>query len=567
MTRNQEINSSSDGAEPSGIRQSSERTRAVLSNFAARDLSSPPAGRSDAVTAGDGSVSAAVLQASDTYDPKASPAELARAGKFKDKTATRQESVLEIPDLNDKTEPKISVGMEDITKQPPDKPHFVVKQNGDIEMFGDPEALKAKDIKIQLERNEGQLYPTEAQKAASEKLVSYLSERLKSQNPELAKKGVELSDNDAVVSPEARQNAGVRQPQSSQMSPETQQSVGNMNRFKGNNGGEMPMGNTRDYFPNRDVPRQANESDQQAAVKEAAAGLFNPDKTEPYSTIRKSPEGDHRVGRYGFSGRQIHNWLSGLDLGDPPDPAKIEELIKQGKLPKGFNVDSLKKLQAMAQKMANGEAPNKDDMKLLPKEMQESMATDMVAQFKERLGDNPGAIAAGMMSGKSASELTQEDLNSPTAKQLTDAGQRLYDIATARQQSQDDNDKLQWNQDGKVSIGNGKWLSGAAGQAFIAAQKDAAADGVTIRVNSAGRTLEEQKYLYANRGTKGISRTVALPGRSNHESGNALDIANYQQAKPYLQKYGFVHGDGNGPISNDLVHFKYTGRNSNTRYA
>lgn len=565
MSRNQEINPSIDGAEPT--RQSNaERTRSVLSSFAARDLSSPPVGRSDAVTTGDATVSGPSAQTSDAYDPKVSPAELVKQGKFKDRTATRQESVLEIPDLNDKTPPKISVGMEDITKQPPDKPHFVVKQNGDIEMFGDPEALKAKDIKIQLERNEGQLYPTDAQKAAAEKLVTYLSDRLKSQNPDLAKNGVELADNDAVVSPEARQNAGMRQPQSSQMSPETQQSVGNMNRFKGNNGGEMPMGNTRDYFPNRDVPRQANESDQQAAVKEAAAGLFNPDKSEPYSTIRKSPEGDHRVGRYGFSGRQIHNWLAGLDLGDPPDPAKIEELIKQGKLPKGFNADSLKKLQAMAQKMANGEAPSKDDMKLLPKEMQETMATDMVGQLKERLGDNPGAIAAGMMSGKAPSELTQEDLNSPTGKQLADAGQRLYDIATARQQSTDDNDKIQWNQDGKVSIGNGKWLSGAAGQAFIAAQKDAAADGVTIRVNSAGRTLEEQKYLYANRGTKGISRTVALPGRSNHESGNALDIANYQQAKPYLQKYGFVHGDGNGPISNDLVHFKYTGR-SNTRYA
>ncbi len=565
MSRNQDINPSNDGAEPT--RQSNaERTRSVLSSFAARDLSSPPVGRSDAVTTGDATVSGPSAQTSDAYDPKVSPAELVKQGKFKDRTATRQESVLEIPDLNDKTPPKISVGMEDITKQPPDKPHFVVKQNGDIEMFGDPEALKAKDIKIQLERNEGQLYPTDAQKAAAEKLVTYLSDRLKSQNPDLAKNGVELADNDAVVSPEARQNAGMRQPQSSQMSPETQQSVGNMNRFKGNNGGEMPMGNTRDYFPNRDVPRQANESDQQAAVKEAAAGLFNPDKSEPYSTIRKSPEGDHRVGRYGFSGRQIHNWLAGLDLGDPPDPAKIEELIKQGKLPKGFNADSLKKLQAMAQKMANGEAPSKDDMKLLPKEMQETMATDMVGQLKERLGDNPGAIAAGMMSGKAPSELTQEDLNSPTGKQLADAGQRLYDIATARQQSTDDNDKIQWNQDGKVSIGNGKWLSGAAGQAFIAAQKDAAADGVTIRVNSAGRTLEEQKYLYANRGTKGISRTVALPGRSNHESGNALDIANYQQAKPYLQKYGFVHGDGNGPISNDLVHFKYTGR-SNTRYA
>lgn len=543
---------------------SGDNTRAILSNFVARDMSGPPTGTRDVITTGDGTAAAS---STENFDPKASPKELARQGKFKDRTSTNAEASLEIPRLDDKTAPKISVQMEDLTKQPPDKPHFVVRKDGQIEMLGDPEALNAKDIKVQLERSEGQMYPSETQQAAAEKLVQYLSQRLKEQNPELAQSGVELDDKDAVVSPEARNNAGVRQPQGSEMSPETQQSVGNMNRFKGNNGGEMPMGNTRDYFPERDVPRQANESDQQAAVKEAVAGLFNPDKAEPYSTIRKSPHGDYRAGRYGFSGNQINNWLAGLDLGDPPDPAKIAELIKQGKLPKGFTADSVKKLQSMAQKMASGTAPSKEDIGLLPKEMQETMATDMVGQFKDKVGDNPGAIATGMMSGKPASELTQEDLTSPTGKQLTEAGQRLYDIASAKQQSEDGNDKLQWTQDGKVSIGNGKWLSGAAGQAFVAAQRDAAADGITIRVNSAGRTYEEQQYLYANRGTKGISRTVALPGRSNHESGNALDIANYNEAKPYLQKYGFVHGDGNGPISNDLVHFKYTGRNTNSRYA
>ncbi|MBA3995046.1 MAG: hypothetical protein C0469_16125 [Cyanobacteria bacterium DS2.3.42] len=520
----------------------------------------------DGTTINDGTTSTASVSSGDSLDPKLAPSKQRR---IVDRTAGRAEASLEVPDINDNTPPKISLALQDLNQQPPDKPHFVVKKDGSIEMHGDPEAMRAKDIKIQLERSEGQLYPSEDQKKAAEELVSYLSQRLKSQNPELAKNGVELTDNAAVVSPEARQRNGMRQPQENAgMTPETQQNVGNMNRFKGSNGGEMPMRNTNDYYPERSVPRQANENDQQAAVKEAVAGLFNADREKPYETVRKSPQGDYRAGRYGFSGRQINNWLAGLDLGDPPDPAKIEELIKAGKLPKGFNAESLKKLQSMAAKMGNGEAPSADDMKLLPKEMQETMATDMVGQFKERVGDNPGAIAAGMMSGKPAGELTQEDLTSPTGKQLTEAGQKLYDIAKVRQQPHEDTDTMKWTADGKVSIGDGKWLSGPAGQAFKAAQADARAHGVEIKVNSAGRTFEEQAHLYRNRGTPGISRTVARPGTSNHEHGDAIDVQNYAQAKPFLQKYGFVHGDGRGPIANDLVHFKFVGgRGDNTRYA
>ncbi len=520
----------------------------------------------DGTTINDGTSATASVASGDTLDPKLAPNKQRR---IVDKTAGRAEASLEVPDITDNTPPKISLALQDLNQQPPDKPHFVVKKDGSIEMHGDPEAMRAKDIKVQLERSEGQLYPSEEQKKAAEELVSYLSQRLKSQNPELAKNGVELTDNAAVVSPETRQRERMRQPQENAgMTPETQQNVGNMNRFKGSNGGEMPMRNTNDYYPERSVPRQANENDQQAAVKEAVAGLFNADREKPYETVRKSPQGDYRAGRYGFSGRQINNWLAGLDLGDPPDPAKIEELIKQGKLPKGFNAESLKKLQSMAEKMGKGEAPGADDMKLLPKEMQETMATDMVGQFKERVGDNPGAIAAGMMSGKPAAELTQEDLTSPTGKQLTEAGQKLYDIAKVRQQPHEDADTMKWTADGKVSIGDGRWLSGPAGQAFKAAQADARAHGVEIKVNSAGRTYEEQAHLYRNRGTPGISKTVARPGTSNHEHGDAIDVQNYAQAKPFLQKYGFVHGDGRGPIANDLVHFKFVGgRGDNTRYA
>ena len=565
MSKNHEAKGEDVGRNSGNSSDLKERTRTILSNFVAPDLSGPPAKGNDRSTTRDGA-HVNTTDASGEFDKRSSPSELAKQGKFKDMTATSSDAFLEVSKVGDKSTPKISVEMKDLTKETSDKPHFVISKTGQIDMMGDPEALNAKDIRIQLDRSEGQLYPTDKQKESADKLVKYLSERIKEQNPDSTQSGVEVNDSNAVLPPESRRNPNLRQSQSADMTPETQESVGNMNRFKGTRGGEMPMGNTRDYFPKREVPQQPDESKRVVAVKEAAAGLFNPDKSAPYETVRKSPQGDCRVGRYGFSGRQIDSWLSGLNLGEPPDPAKIAELIKQGKLPKGFTADSVKKLQAMAGKLSSGETPNKEDMALMPKDLQESMATQMVGKLQSTLGDNPGAIAAGMMTGKPPTEVTKADLLTPSGRQLEEAGQRLFDIATARQQSTDDNDKIQWTQDGKVNIGNGKWLSGSAGEAFAAAQKAAAADGITIRVNSAGRTYEQQQYLYENRGTKGISRTVALPGTSNHEDGNALDIANYQQAKPYLQRFGFVHGDGRGPISNDLVHFKFTGKNSN-RYA
>jgi LAS superfamily LD-carboxypeptidase LdcB len=207
-------------------------------------------------------------------------------------------------------------------------------------------------------------------------------------------------------------------------------------------------------------------------------------------------------------------------------------------------------------------------MKLLPKEMQETMATDMVNQYKQLFPDNPGAAAAAMMSGKPATELTQQDVSSPTFKQLEEAGKRLYDMAGVRQQSTNENDTMRWDGQGRMSIGDGRWLNAPAAQALEAAKADARAHGIDIRINSAGRTYEEQASLFARRGTPGVSRIVARPGTSNHEDGMAIDVANWQAAKPFLQKYGFVHGDGNGPIRGDLVHFKFVGnRNSNTRYA
>lgn len=99
-------------------------------------------------------------------------------------------------------------------------------------------------------------------------------------------------------------------------------------------------------------------------------------------------------------------------------------------------------------------------------------------------------------------------------------------------------------------------LTEEATMAFAEAARMAARDGVTIKVTSAGRTYQEQAALYKQLAGKS---PVARPGTSNHESGEAIDVKNYAEAKPYLLAAGFVHGDGKGRIKGDPWHFRYMG--------
>ncbi len=99
-------------------------------------------------------------------------------------------------------------------------------------------------------------------------------------------------------------------------------------------------------------------------------------------------------------------------------------------------------------------------------------------------------------------------------------------------------------------------LDNDAAYALSRAQQLASQDGVKIQVTSGFRTYAEQSRLYAE--LKGKS-PVARPGTSAHESGEAIDVKNYAQAKPYLVAAGFVHGDGKGRIAGDPWHFRYMG--------
>ncbi len=376
------------------------------------------------------------------FDVSKPPSELARSGVIVDNSAITPEHRIESSPAMDRSVPKINVEMQDLDKPAKAKPHFVVKEDGRVEMNGDPEKLNSKDIKVEIERKDGQLNPTEAQQRAADDLVKYLSERIKTTNSQAAN-GVELSDQDDIISPELERAQNLKPAKEMKhVTPETRESVEQTNRFNGSNGVDMPRAATDHMgsFGTRDVPRQPNETDKVMGIKEAVAGLWKPERDAAYETVRRHPDGDTRVGRYGLSGRQIASFLE--SLGDPPDPAMIEKLIREGKLSKGFaeqlkNPEFLAKLKGMAAKMEKGEKPAKEELNnLLPKEAQEGMVSSMISDLKGKFGENPGAIAAAALSGKAPNDITREDVTQGEGQQLATAGQRLYDVAMNRQNTE-----------------------------------------------------------------------------------------------------------------------------------
>ncbi|MBD0346280.1 MAG: peptidoglycan-binding protein [Coleofasciculus sp. Co-bin14] len=77
--------------------------------------------------------------------------------------------------------------------------------------------------------------------------------------------------------------------------------------------------------------------------------------------------------------------------------------------------------------------------------------------------------------------------------------------------------------------------------------------GVTLRLNSAYRTVVQQHILFSWRGSSCVG-IAATPGKSNHEDGLAIDIPDFAAWKSALEAEGWQHfGDG------DPVHFTFMG--------
>jgi hypothetical protein len=90
-------------------------------------------------------------------------------------------------------------------------------------------------------------------------------------------------------------------------------------------------------------------------------------------------------------------------------------------------------------------------------------------------------------------------------------------------------------------------------QAKLGLQKAIQERGTKMHINSAYRTIAQQLLLYRWGSGCGFS-LVALPGRSNHQSGLAIDIQDPYGWRPYLENHGW---EWFGP--KDDPHFDYVG--------
>lgn len=338
-------------------------------------------------------------------------------------------------------------------------PDFVIRKDGTIEVHRDFEANPHGNIVVQMERSEGQVDPRQnpeyaKQMQAQADLLKYLQGRIHSAYPEARTDGVALHDEQNLVPESVQKSIGAHKADSvgKDFSKETQHAVENLSRFKGAGHGSISRHAADGYFPDRDVPIQKGETNSAAAFKDTVAALFQADKDHPYETIRRTSDGGHAVGRYGLTKHHISNWLAGLNLGEPPDPAKIAELIKQGKLPEGFTAESVQRLQNLANRLGDGNSNiSPDELKSeLPKEMQERIATGLSKQYAEESHGDSGTAALAWLKGKRVGELTQEEQNDPSGMQIKDAAQKAYSLATARQMSQS-GDRIEFKDGGDGS--------------------------------------------------------------------------------------------------------------------
>jgi hypothetical protein len=96
--------------------------------------------------------------------------------------------------------------------------------------------------------------------------------------------------------------------------------------------------------------------------------------------------------------------------------------------------------------------------------------------------------------------------------------------------------------------------------------KAAGAARTRIKINSALRTLPQQYLLFRWQRRRCGIPIAASPGKSNHESGTAVDVANNAAMRPHLTKAGLC-GSSSKPGApcfkwlgkRDRVHFDYVG--------
>ncbi|HZJ66879.1 MAG TPA: M15 family metallopeptidase, partial [Kofleriaceae bacterium] len=106
----------------------------------------------------------------------------------------------------------------------------------------------------------------------------------------------------------------------------------------------------------------------------------------------------------------------------------------------------------------------------------------------------------------------------------------------------------------RFAAGSGITFNSNAVLPFLAANAKSDLQKVgNVQLNSAFRTVAQQFLIveWFNRGRCGIT-AAAAPGRSNHESGRAVDVANFSARVTAMANHGWAHD-----VPGDPVHFDH----------
>jgi hypothetical protein len=109
-----------------------------------------------------------------------------------------------------------------------------------------------------------------------------------------------------------------------------------------------------------------------------------------------------------------------------------------------------------------------------------------------------------------------------------------------------------FDQTANVKFNSSAVLPYLAPDAIGAVRRAATTAGTTIRINSGFRTVAQQYVLYEYFQQGRCVGNAAIPGRSNHESGRAVDVANWYDVVGPMNGRGWSHN-----VPNDEVHFDH----------
>jgi len=395
-------------------------------------------------------------------------------------------------------------------------PDFIVKKDGSIEVVSDPDKHNRKEVIIQLERDQGEVTgPTDAQRRSTDQLATYLSERLMRTNADGTKSGI-IEDQQGLVSESLKSRLRTQATPEERLPVPVRHQVENMQRFSGGGRGTMSPQQADSYFTPRDQapPRRRDEPKQEYSLKETVAAMLSFGDTQPYETVRHTGDRGLAVGRYQLTYDLFMQWLTDV-MGDPPDPARLDELVRKGKIsPQMAAKLKSPQFRQFLEKLKNCQQPASDEIKdLMPRELQERIGGDLINKFAQQCRDSQGQVDAGKVALAMATGWvpTDADLTKPENRAVVEAGRRLNDISDAR--TENPGQPLEWQEvnqrlliAAKQSVGKAMWNTprynpatleyGNLGCAASVSEVMRVA-GVDGNMTSAGSILLEEKIIKA----------------------------------------------------------------------